>query len=1229
MKFNRIIILYLGVLLCLAGCGSGKNSKADFKLDIADVIRSGITANASIAQATAGGFVLVGVELSGENRSFSRVSLSGVDAPSMVLSNGQWRFFAMAWEAPAVAGDYFTGTVRCAASNSNLNGGGAVTVSLNLTNAACDTVDFRGSHPMWYSAGELRFPKQQLITCHELGSSPPSTGDCEYDITSPLTERTKGYATGFKFSIQSHDTTGGGYPQFIAPGTEISSSCLTVVSGGASISGGLPSPVQLNLPTAPSFNIGMKLKTYFFNDSAFGCDATENPKITWLPNGVSSNVSGTLLFENTNVSTINTVKLYSKTTSNDVCASSGTVIFGNSNEVAEVKPPGFGSNNHPYNICSISHLKYFQGLPVAEIGRLGSSIRLVKNLNYWMNLPNKSSASSINEFANSSNEFDLIKSAPIGISPTIQATTTTPLSGNFDGNNKKVIGFETEFDQNINVDKIGFIRYSSGMIKDLELIAAFVDVNSSDTYKSNDIGILAGKAANDIQNIKISKSEVEGQVNVGGVVGTWATNTSNKELVAQVSESKVRGAVYVGGLAGLILSNSTGTTITKSKFTKSSIEGNKSLNIASPSSTAELACLSSGINVWIQNMLTMGNCHPMNGTATAKASGYYLGGLVGGTIIPTAANFLTINESFSSGEVIGARGLGGILGLSQNSTIANSYSTMNVISTDSNFNRVGGIVGVSVTNTDLNQVFHLKGFVGLNSHASTLSYSNVGSILQHGAGLIGFSVQSALDSCNDSFSQIATVDNSAMVVGCNVEQQDYALARPAIGTSYFTNFSTNIWRNNFAGFDIPQLQWEEARPCHNITNAFTSPGTINGIYPICHPNQFLSSSANFKVLDDIDMRGISGTISNFSGVIDGNGHFISNYIIPTTNSSWFINQSGILKNLKLRGFQSESNINSNNLGLLADISSGSLINISLYGVINLPVSNPQNMGGLVGINTGTIRNVESYASLIPGNALTSSSFLGGIAGINSGLIERSRVSSPLVLNITSNTLSTVGSIGGVTGKNDVGGQIKEVEFNGQFNLGTSSVTGAYPSIKIGGISGINLGTILDSIARFGMSQFVYNGSTIDIDFLFAGISPDNTGVIERTIVEINGGDLDTSPLGGTVANSNNYYGISSGTNTQSYFIVDAALDAPRLNFWNTSTNTQIKSAINAAGDPFVSAWTSNYIEIEGDDTIEPSTPWLFEGSAGKLPYLHRAGTTFDRAENFIPLLLDYAGEASP
>ena len=159
---------------------------------------------------------------------------------------------------------------------------------------------------------------------------------------------------------------------------------------------------------------------------------------------------------------------------------------------------------------------------------------------------------------------------------------------------------------------------------------------------------------------------------------------------------------------------------------------------------------------------------------------------------------------------------------------------------------------------------------------------------------------------------------------------------------------------------------------------------INGESHMC------TSDAWYELKNDIDLDGVEWTpISEFSGVLEGNGHKIKNLTMPagTTSEKFglFADASGYIKNLTLENVNiSSSNANPLYIGAFAGYAGNSSVtvfeNCTVTGTIN--ASNAANVGGFVG-EAKEERDIK-FKNCINNANVTGLKNVGGLVGCSKG-----------------------------------------------------------------------------------------------------------------------------------------------------------------------------------------------------------------------------------------------------
>lgn len=135
-------------------------------------------------------------------------------------------------------------------------------------------------------------------------------------------------------------------------------------------------------------------------------------------------------------------------------------------------------------------------------------------------------------------------------------------------------------------------------------------------------------------------------------------------------------------------------------------------------------------------------------------------------------------------------------------------------------------------------------------------------------------------------------------------------------------------------------------------------------------------AGNYELTADFDASSLTGSISNFTGDIDGNYHTISGLEHPL-----FASLSGTVKNLRLSGVNIASGTD---VGAIASVATGGA-KVYNCGVLSGSVSGSGNVGGLVGLvaENSNVRvvNCYNYADISGGE------YAAGIVGRNAGTIS--------------------------------------------------------------------------------------------------------------------------------------------------------------------------------------------------------------------------------------------------
>jgi PKD repeat protein len=415
----------------------------------------------------------------------------------------------------------------------------------------------------------------------------------------------------------------------------------------------------------------------------------------------------------------------------------------------------------------------------------------------------------------------------------------------------------------------------------------------------------------------------------------------------------------------------------------------------------------------------------------------------------------SINQSHSTGNVTGADyNVGGLIGENDDSSINQSYSTCNVTGNS----KVGGLVGFNGNYGSVNQSYstgdiignsYVGGLVGHNYGSVNQSYS-VGEITASG-GNIGSFIGGSSGTLNQCYVNIETsgVESPSDVVSLTTSEMK--------GSAAFNNmdgFDTEVWDVVKGGeISYPYLLNNKQEPEPGLESLYAGgSGTESDPYQIenwYHLNNVRAClDSNFTLVNDINdttegYNEITGESANdgtgfepigndfstkFTGTFDGQRCVITDLYINRTSTG----------NVGLFGYTDEvasiSNVSLKNINVTGNQKVGGLVGYN-YGSVDLSnstgnVTGSKYIGGLVGENTGSVNQSHSTGNV------TGSECVGGLVGDNAGSVNQSYS--------TSTVKASSNDVGGLVGYSD-GGSVTQ-------SYSTGDVTG---NMNVGGLVGFN------------------------------------------------------------------------------------------------------------------------------------------------------------------------------
>lgn len=446
------------------------------------------------------------------------------------------------------------------------------------------------------------------------------------------------------------------------------------------------------------------------------------------------------------------------------------------------------------------------------------------------------------------------------------------------------------------------------------------------------VGIFESLTNAEISNLGISSFEIT--ATSAGQVGALAAEASNSTILFVYADG---GDIYASGVIGGLIGSISGTTISGS-YASVSITGQNSV---------------------------------------------FVGGFIG-----QALNTSSISQSYSGGNIVGLNNIGGFIGLAQDSSISNCYTTSAIVSSynSAQDSSIGGFIGQS------------SGAVISNS----FMHGSVKTSLANAGVFIGYNSSSSLQN-----NYAWNVNNLRLV-----QRGDQSQSISFLTTEQFLSAS------NFNGFDFISV-WGMSKQSYpvlrNVSNAseisetVMGSGTENDPYLIFDRQTFseieeyytqsISTRSGekiyFRLMQDIDLSGDDWqalfSSQAFTGVLDGNGNSITSVSLSATSNGIFQQaQNAIFKNIVLSNPRISST--AENVAILCgNATSTSFENITVQGGT---VSSQSSTAAVVGTSSDcTFENITLQ------NATLSGVSAGGVSAVSTNdtfssiTIEQSNISA--------------------------------------------------------------------------------------------------------------------------------------------------------------------------------------------------------------------------------------------
>ncbi|SFU74681.1 filamentous hemagglutinin family N-terminal domain-containing protein, partial [Methylobacterium sp. 174MFSha1.1] len=446
-------------------------------------------------------------------------------------------------------------------------------------------------------------------------------------------------------------------------------------------------------------------------------------------------------------------------------------------------------------------------------------------------------------------------------------------------------------------------------------------------------------------------------------------------------------------------------------------------------------------------------------TGRVTGSGESIGGLVGQNY--TGA----ISRSYASGEVSGAKQVGGLLGANDGTggtlnvgKVDQSYSTGKVTGTD----YVGGLVG-------------LNGFSTSRFGRISESYSS-GNVT--GSTHVGGFAGGMIGSGSSFVSSFWDKDSSGKSTGLGSSNVVGLTGLSSAGSSARSSSSYTNW-------DFTST-WYQAGDMRPILRAEAAAADASGVVAVSnlHQLQLMGTdlAGSYRLASNIDARETAGTNAAgifgsggfvpvgdlyvpFTGRLDGAGRAVTGLTInrPSSSAVGLIGALGSASTITDIALVGGYVVGNQYTGGLVGLNFGTITRASNTG----PVSGGQYTGGLVGQNLAAAITGSSSTGLVTG-----SNDVGGLVGANGGTIVQSYATGPVFG--TDRTGGLIGTNDGFVYASYAGGDV-----NGRFDVGGligqsgsfSQLGQAYATGNVGGTSAV--GGVTGRAGTYGLIFGVY------------------------------------------------------------------------------------------------------------------------------------------------------------
>lgn len=459
-----------------------------------------------------------------------------------------------------------------------------------------------------------------------------------------------------------------------------------------------------------------------------------------------------------------------------------------------------------------------------------------------------------------------------------------------------------------------------------------------------------------------------------------------------------------------------------------------------------------------------------------------MGGVVGVNNGQISVVFNNIDIYANSGNIT----IGGLVGLSDNSTISNCLSQGRIIVNNMEASAfVGGIAG------RVNNSFVSASISNGNIMAFSTVTQNLGLAFGEFSGVMAGVIVNSNLSGNLSLDETNANYNSALTT----TQMQSASTMNTVLKNSSNLFNTSVWSvgESAKNYGYPYLS------ALNNTNLNTGDGTVNNPFYIREGTELLrvtqsASGKHFVIIRDLALSAENfETTSNSivsARLLDGRGNVVLVEELAAPRTSSGILNVGVFKTISesttvtgLAIVLNQSNITSLdtqiNFGALASENRGNITHCAAValGTINLASLPNSRIGGLVGLNNGSIS--YSWADV---DISAKDGYIGGLVGLlglsqsasatSTASIRNSFAQSSLLVNQNTSLNYAITSVGGLVG-------LANAEIDNGYTIENCYVYGAKIFVSH---AGSNVGALIGNALKFDITKtyaYVYTAGALD------------------------------------------------------------------------------------------------------------------------------------------------------